>query len=209
MDLPKDLRFLLDQRHRAMDHDQHHRLLPIHRQSIYRALDAKNIWQQNQGRARLALVTARYVFPIWEQRWKEDNLMPQILATAEMFIEGTIPLQEARSIAFTGSTYLEDLGEGGLPSDSQLSAFFAGDTIVCALYEVIGIRPFDKLRLDVTTTDEDLDPYVSDSPQWAASAVTDYLRNSPEDIVKRQRLWTWWLLEAIPLAWHSSMSPAT
>jgi hypothetical protein len=71
----------------------HHELIPMDRRSIYDALIAANSFQRDAVRAWLALLTARYVLPIWHQANLASAVPDQVLAAIEHLIAGSITIQ--------------------------------------------------------------------------------------------------------------------
>lgn len=79
-----------------------------------------------------------------------------------------------------------------------------------ALYQAIGIGPFDRQEVTPTTTDELLqgEGAAAAPALKAASGVFEGVyATDAYDPVQRQIFWSWWIQEAIPQAWTMEATP--
>jgi hypothetical protein len=79
--------------------------------------------------------------------------------------------------------------------------FYSAAAAYKALSEVIGEDPFKNVEISKETSDDDLDPWASDTTKWASYAYA----NRPELIMMKEekfaQFYIWWLNDAIPEAW--------
>jgi hypothetical protein len=174
--------------------------LPIYRKGIYQSFISHG---RPQAVARLALAAARFVFPLWQAKRPNDALILQTIRTGELLLEGRGNVSAARKTANRAWKFLEALGstEAGFGLGN---AFDAATAASASLLHILGRDPFGDIEIDEHTSDDELDPWASDTAKWAANAYAGIIGQPESDAAKRLAFWTWWLNEAIPLAWQAS-----
>ncbi len=195
--IPDDLQSAINIAHQAMHADLEYSLRPYYRSQIYRLLD----WQT---RGILAVLTVRRYLSIWYRVQPNDPLPEDWLTTAENFIYGRIPreqMEQQHDIAswitcLDGiSPEMKALGEKDWHASSILQA--AAE----ALSETLQLYGFDGLDLAPDETDSKVDPWTTDTALWVAVACAGRSWVPGFDPIKRRAFWTWWLKDALPLAW--------
>jgi hypothetical protein len=201
MTLPHTLQELVDEAYAAMIRDPNHALPPLYRKDIYRLISAGQANGGRLARARLALLSARYVIPIWERARPTDVGPPGLLRMAEALLTGQDIAEAARSQA---DAVWEALTELDVHSDKLgiVETIASGLAAVEALREALGKDPYEGVNIDATKSDEELDPYHTDAAQFAADAYSGPSWISSSSPEKRREFWEWWLREAVPMAWH-------
>jgi hypothetical protein len=199
--LPDDLQQVITQAHRAMARDANRELRPFYRRGIYNALETTGEGRGRDAPARLALITARRVLPLWQRERPDDALPSRLVRLTEDVLNGVAP-PTAGEVAGEAWEQLEALSEAGAISDA---CFFAGEAARAALGATLGWDPFDGVFLSTHETDADLDPWCSDTAKWAATAWAGGTWEPGSDPVRRQEFWHWWLTEAVPQAWRASV----
>ena len=79
MELPSQLKKAIDQAREEMNFDSHHSLLPKQRLPIYQAMENIEEPLVKKWRAWLAILTARFVVPVWQKYMPDDNLAERII----------------------------------------------------------------------------------------------------------------------------------
>src|SRR5262249_39725233 len=130
-----------------------------------------------------------------------DELPTRLIAIAEAVLAGTLPAPTARHEAENAWSYFEQLYEQ-LPEDINTSTYNAGFAAVIALIEVLGQTPFRSGVDRSEVSDDYLDPWHSDTAQWAAEAYAGVESDSMPDPDRRRHFWAWWCNEALPMAWE-------
>jgi hypothetical protein len=147
------------------------------------------------------------VLPIWNRNESMEPSPKDLLGTLEGVLRGSITVDAARDTAEQAWSQLEQLGNSPKMTNDEFNhAFYAATTMVQALFETIGMRSLDGLSLSATDTDDWLDPWSSDTAKWAAIAYAGTTAEATSGSEKRREFWEWWLLEAIPAAWHKVMA---
>lgn len=201
MDVPNVLQ---DQLHEAeavlLTHPQHD-LVPIRRRIIYNTIQSLNPRFAPYIRAKLAIAIVRYVLPIWDDVRAYDPLPKQLLAAAEGFLQGTVPLAEAQQLA-GARNYAEDIESGLFDLEGEVPLGNAYAVLLAAaeaLFETIGMSNFDRIiDIDENTTGADLDPWSTDTAGWGAIALAGGTLYHPYDPIRGHAFWSWWLNHAIP-----------
>ena len=204
MAVPPTLRQAVERAQAALEQHPEHLLLPIYRQAIYRAFAVHDDPSQRRARALLAVLTARHVLPIWQHEQPDDHLPERLLATADGVMAGQVAPAQAETIFQEAWEWLPQLR---VEQWGKSEAHHAGTAAVFALQEVLGEESFDNASIGEEETDGDyLDPTCSDTAMWAAAACAGPSWDRTYDVAKGREFWTWWLHEAIPLAWDSVAS---
>ena len=197
--LPSDLQQLIVQAQAVVRDHAQHELRPIFRLSIYHAIMATpSVYSQ------LAILTAYQVLPLWTRDCPAEPLAVQLLRLAEDIRLGIGDRSVAEQAVEDAWEQLTRFGA----DDGRVSkaGFFAGVAAREALLAVLSRDPFDAVLIRETTTDDDLDPWSSDPPHWAARAWTSDQQNPEPHAAKQHTFWEWRLTEAIPQAWQTSVS---
>jgi hypothetical protein len=191
----------IERAHFHLLHDPKYTLRPIHRYDIYRALFVMDTTVDHRIYKRLAIATAQFVLPVWQQAWPTDDFPSRVLNTAESLLSGTFSRVQATVIAEEGWEKLEQLGYS-FGNIAVHRALYAGNAAVEALFAVLDRPPFNQADIGESDTDADLDPWSSDTALWAVTAYSGGTWEASADLSKRQEFWSWWLKKAIPTAWH-------
>lgn len=202
MSMPDDLQHAIAVAAAALLQDPQHCLLPIYRKVIYQALDSVTAPHGIGGRARLALITAQQIAPIWQRGWPNDSLIPRLLRVAQDVVRDYMPQHLGWYEAEWAEKTMEGIGARQFPPE-QFPALFAGEAVLCALYEISGRRGFDHALLGEQTTDDELDVESSDTARWASIATVGGYNGLPLDKEASRAFWEWWLLVAVPSAWQA------
>jgi hypothetical protein len=201
--LPIEISRLINLAYEAMVRDPQHTLAPAYRQAIYQGISNFPNPHTSLARKWLAVLAAEHVVPIWKQVWPNDSLSIRMLDLANTALYEVSDQAGIRAEAELAMEQLERLGNK-LYGFTELDAFFAKTAAVQAVFEVLGIIPFDRLILAENEPDEHLDPSASDTAKWAAYAYAGRLRDPNADPAKRRAFWAWWLYEGTSLAWGKS-----
>jgi hypothetical protein len=231
MRLPVHLQQLISAaREQVLHHPEHH-LLPVNRLPIYAALEpaAGQDVRIQLVRGRLAIATARYVFPIWQQAlpimgdtkpaidWRDwvqrypltDALPEWMLQQAEAVLHDTVDIEtvceDSGDLWYVLSNFYDEIVEGY--TDAPEEAWFACKAAYQALSEVTGgLEPLEidpSLPPPVTDDDvENLDGAGAAMHAFAGVGLAD-----PGRATRRRTFWEWWLMEAIPAAWDATQVP--
>lgn len=197
MSLPAQLKKAIDSAYKAVLSQPEHDLMPAYRQAVYNACGGFNSLTGYRFQTSLAIITARYVLPIWDKVWPEDDFPWQLLDIGQKVYDGTFDLKAAHK-NWNWEHLIEISGTPkGLKEESAIAAGMAA-------YKALGVSLEVDLwdGLDISQHTNDLDPWCSDVAQCAADAYSEpswTLQFSP---AKRQEFWEWWLHEAIPMAWE-------
>lgn len=217
---------------------QQHELKPLHRLHLYHTFNEfidlsgslytrlvetnqLDLPKGQQKYIRLAILTARYVLPVWQQAVpamvaRDDTLpvdLPQMmLDMAEGVLNSTVSPNEANN-ALCDDFYH---AMGAIAYDVTYEVWCASNAAYSALKAVLGYKPFRIDEIDVSVSDDTLSPGDGDVALSALNAFTASDNDAPGvwafttkshsplsfDIQKRLEFWEWWLTEAIPQAWE-------
>jgi hypothetical protein len=210
MSVPESLQSVLDTVIGEVRADPQHRMSPQRRCEVYDAFNCSADATMQQAPCWLAVVTAKRVLPIFQQRYPDDTSPQELLETAIGVLQGQV--DDARAYEMLDSGYLASANAWGY-DDREIPwpTWLAGNAAYHALKEAHGYqydyRPLSNLpdyyKGDVLTpwSDEDLcEMDFADTAAVAAiaSASDRYGRAyNPEELLA---FWTWWLTEAIPMA---------
>lgn len=202
--LPRKLVKRVQAAHAGLRSRSDHALLPIYRKTIYESFP---VLGQPRARGWLAVATAQHVFPLWRLGQPMDTFPSDAIEVAIRVLHGDTNLESAESRAGEMWARLEELA--GAPRGFELgNSFYAAQAAISALFEATGRDWFEGVEIGIQDTDNDLDPWCSDTALWAAAAFAGRIGDPASDGTKRLAFWYWWLNEAIPAAWHSSTSEA-
>jgi len=202
-----------------------HRLLPIYRRAIYRALHEADQIIGTRARIWLDIYAVQQVIALWQPIGHDPqdsyNYLPQQLLTlAEGVMQGTVDRTSAEEMAAQAQEMSDLTGESAL--SPYFHAWCVFEAALCALVTALGDDPGADVVMDAATTDEDL-RYQSDAAKWVVTAyaggrwevvvdaevgygeeagIWDY--TSYEVRSKRRGFWEWWLHEAISAAWQQA-----
>jgi len=199
--LPPELYQAIDHAAAEMTADRDHALAPLFRRGIYQTLAWLDPDAKKNSRNWLAIYTAEYVLPTWQQQWPQNIIPVTILQSATAYLVGDLSKIVVQKEAEQSWNQLEALGSG-YKVEKDVRVFFAGVAVVQAAFEAISICGFDQIPLHIDDTDEQIDADYSDTARWAAYACAGRSTDLTNDAIVRQSFWLWWLWEAIPKAWH-------
>lgn len=191
------LQEILNRSHAQMVQHPQHALLPIYRRQIYDILNNEPTTRGLRVYEKLAILTAEYVLPLWQDAVLTDILPKLVLEAARQHLQGTLDLGSATQVAGNAWEKLERYGQVSTAAISS-QAFHAGQAAVEALFATLGRPPFDNVQLNEDDTDAALDPWCSDPALWAVTAYAGGVWDQQSDANKRREFWEWWLMEAIP-----------
>lgn len=165
---------------------------PSYRTRIYSAFGHDDDPRANRGRGMLAVLTARYVLPIYESGAKND--------TASMLIEMAESVLEERESSETALLFLYGIQAGDWlnPRHKGYPASCAGSASVSALQEACGWNGLVEGERDCA---------YHAARAFSARLVPETGRHE-RDPKKLREFWQWWLTEAIPTAWAASADRA-
>ncbi len=205
MSLPGTLVSAIKAAHEAMSQNSQFDLDLGYRHSIWAALGPRASSQVPKPsglrrRATLAILSARYVIPIWESVWPGDNTPHRILVEAGQVLDGLVEPQTADRDFGKFWTYMDSLASRLKNSSAVMVGYSAAKALCAALFD----EKFDPFHINYELTDADVDPYDSDAAFAAAAAYAGgAIWNTNSISSKRREFWEWWLDEAVPAAWNS------
>jgi hypothetical protein len=185
----------VDLAYQAMTIHPTHELFPFRRRAIYHALCAT---EQGQALARLAILSAQHVLPIWQNARPNDDMPIQLLDIAESMLARGENRMVAEIAAEEGSKWIDHLSDASGELAIEPQVLCAGQTVVASLYEAIGYDPFEDTLIGENDTDADVDPFCSDAAKWAVAAYAGPSWLPRSNLRKRREFWEWWLKKAIP-----------
>jgi hypothetical protein len=166
------------------------------RQAIWAALGGAGD-EGRRARARLAVLAARHVLPIWERACPGDRLPHRLLELAEQAMAGKLrPADADRELRAA----LPALDERTYRAADQ-APIAAGYAAAHALTAAVSDEAFDPEHPDPDARDEDVDPLDHDSSHLAAIAAAGGPPwHAGSDVERRRQFWRWWLDDAVPAA---------
>ena len=184
--------------------DPQHRMSPYRRRELYAAFEDPVEAATQRALCWLAVITAKKVLPIFQQRYPDDTLPQELLVTAISVLQGKIDTEQVEDILDKGCH--ASAGAWGYDErEIPWPVWQAGNASYLALNEACGYQPLsylpDYYKGDVLTpwTDEYLcESGVPDTAAAAAIAVSSDRYGRTFDPEKSLMFWRWWLLEAIP-----------
>jgi hypothetical protein len=207
--LPAAVEREIERAHSEMLNNPQHALKPFHRRGIYSAFGPLSDVRTRRVRTSLDLLTTKWVLPIWQVERPDDPWPDHLLRMTEGVLFGEISLEEARVEGDNAWNRLESLeASEGLPEDISISHSALGvlETAIEALLEASGRYSFDSALISSRHTDADIDPWTHDTVLCAVTAYAGGVWDPASDPNKRKEFWEWWLLEAIPEAWHRAQA---
>lgn len=207
-----ELQSLIQECLKVITQDTNHYLQPFYRQKIYKAFGPANrrdnvenpltLTFADKVFSWLAILAARYVLPIWQQPFPQDNLPQHLLATAEGVLKGTVQVQIAEKLADATWEQLEREGTEGERLYPYPAAFFVAVAANEALFTALGLDRWHDVEIRENENESDLDPWTSDSAKYSCAAFAGGIWGETFDSQKSFEFWEWWLIEAIPQAWQ-------
>lgn len=169
---------------------------PYYRKKIYDYFD-RHKKPPNSFRGWLGVICARYVLSLWNDEFPSINLPERFLFSANQILLGKENMKVGRQVADDGWIWLEELGSLKSMKPAR-HTFYSAAAALEALSEVMGKDPFDDVEISQETSDDDLDPWASDTVKWASYAYA----NRPDLIMTKEekfaQFYIWWLNDAIP-----------
>lgn len=203
-DLPERLRELIADALASLWKDEHGRLSPRHRQTIYDFLGPLDASWGRYRRSRLAVLCARLVYPRWVRAYPGDTLLDHVLLLTEQVLAGAVDDVRAEGEMHVVWDRLLD------PEDQGYDLHPGHPVLLCAaiaLRTALGIDSWRDRTLTEDSTDEDFEMEDSDAPCWAHVAQ-QVDPSQGTSLSLRLRFWTWWLTRAVPQVWQEMPSEA-
>lgn len=216
MQIPEDLKSLINLLLVKIRSDPSHHLQAQNRQEIYEAFGSRTDRRANSARGWLAVITARHVLSIFERTLPDDTSPRRRIEMAEATLQGSLLVEDAIREAAEGHEIAGRLW-GHEDSEVTWNAYLAGTAAYRALAEAAGVDPFKKISWILASestdqggqpipfdqlSDEKLAERLGDTASAAAVAYAydaDQLECDPNKLLE---FWSWWLEEAIPTAWN-------
>ncbi len=213
MPMPTHLKVLIDQTLGEIRYHPEHRIEPKRRREIYNAFGPKEDIKANRSRGWLAVISARYVLPIFERGFPDVDTPSRLIDIAEKTARGAFDAGTAVREASNGQEMAGRLW-GYDETVVPWNASMAGNTAHRALAEAAGLDPFESKITGVVGTkasnarrvlidelpDEKLAKMFGDTASAAVVAFAWSPGNSKCDPSKMLEFWEWWLTKAIPKA---------
>jgi hypothetical protein len=228
MNLSPELQVLLEKAHLTLECHPEADLPLGYRQAIQRALGPYYDVQQNRlqsaaavgykRRGVLAILTARYVLPIWQQVIPSESVTQKeveaaapihALLKAQRLLTGQIPIPVESNGWHALNQFYSHIWQNLLlimetENVDQTWPTFAGWAALMAFGEMKQNLQIDTHEIDLEQTDEE---FAMDERDYACYAATTYANGTPDwpspDQARRHHFWHWWLTEAVPMAWHA------
>jgi hypothetical protein len=183
-----------------------HRLDPLRRQQIYRAIESSFAEDADYIHGTVACLSARRVLPLFRAEFPEDVVPEEVLSTAEAYLAGRLDQQAALDRLDLGH---HASGNAWGYDEGQIapSAWLAANASYHALAEALGNRPLlslpehRRLGQAVAWIDEDLCWLdIADTASVACMAQVS-MGDSPIDSGGPMLdFWAWWLTEILATA---------
>lgn len=216
MQIPENVKSLIDLLLVQIRSDSLHRLQAQKRQEIYEAFGPRTDRQATSARGWLAVITARYVLSIFEQALSGEDHPRKLIEMAEATLRGNLRVEDAIHEAAEGHEIAGRLW-GREDTEVTWNVYLAGTAAHRALAEAAGVDPFKKISWILASEspdqggqpipfdqlpDEKLAERLGDTASAAAVAYAydvDQLKCDPNKLLE---VWCWWLEKAIPAAWN-------
>lgn len=202
MTMPTDVVDMVNQCRQHMLVHAQHALTPIDRYGIYKTFWEADSEYGHKAYQKLCIVTARYVLPLWKQVLPQDSFVYLIWEAINQVLAGTTEPIQAEKIAEDIWQEIESRSSSTL-SSQEIRALCVAEATLRALWAVMDRTLFGGAKIEVTYTDADIDPWSSDTAQWAVTALAGGVWDSESNSGERRKFWLWWLDEAIPFAWYT------
>src|SRR5579859_563833 len=228
MDISPELQVLLEKAHITLRSHPETDLPLGYRQAIQCALGPYYDVQQNRlqsaaavgykRRGVLAILTARYVLPIWQlvipsgsatQKEVEAAAPIHSLLKAQRILTGQIPIPVEPNEWHALNQFYSYIWQNLLlimetEDVDQTWPTFAGWAALMAFGEMKQDLQVHPPEIDLMQTDEEFTMDERDYACYAAAAYADGTPDWPSaDQARRRQFWNWWLTEAVPMAWHA------
>lgn len=193
-----NLERIVEQALTSVHNHPNHDLNLGYRQAIWAAYGEKNNFGHRR-RSTLAILTAKYVLPIWDLVFHDDNTPLHILTTAEQVLNFSSDVRIAQNYKNEVWTKFENLCcKPDYQSLEYQKPLNAGLAAIAALNTVLYDEEFDIDNINYDLTDANVDTYETDSSFWAACAVANGPIWEPmSDANKRLEFWNWWLTTSV------------
>ena len=178
-----------------------------YRQAIWKTLNKTDTGEStsigHQRRTILAIDTVRFVLPIWQDVFPNDDMPEQILKEAMLVMQGKIEEEDALKNL---NDYYEYVHTLMLRSKSMATA--VAYAAIKALEVAISDEIFDEDEIDYNITDKE-DFECNDTTFFAAVAyangpVWEIMAALIPDSLKRKEVWEWWLTSAVPKVYKTA-----
>ena len=154
-------------------------------------------------RVNLAILSTRYVLPLWENVWPEDKSPQFLLDEAQKVLSGDIPEDAAWN---SRNQYWEKYVEIGYQEKKHQITLGVGFSAVQTLTASLQDEVFEPSIANENLTDVDIDPDQMDSSFFSSAAYSDgAIWETGSSADKRKDFWEWWLCEAVITAWNSDL----
>jgi Immunity protein Imm5 len=163
-------------------------------------------------RGVLAILTARYVQPIWQQVTPTEDLSQEeidrglparTLLRAQKYLTGELTVGSAKEFYRFYNLIWQDVLS--LMQTEDIDQTWPVGAGWAALKALLGMRADFKFEIDLSRTDESIRDI--DARDYEFHAVVAYANGTPDwpnaDQARRHQFWNWWLTEAIPIAWNA------
>ncbi|MCP4180765.1 MAG: hypothetical protein GY756_23645 [bacterium] len=210
MSLPDNVKKIIDKALLHLEKDPNNDLNLGYRRAIWKEFGSKlNLIKSTdktglQRRTILALLTSKKVLSFWERVWPEDKTPLLIINEVEDILNAKKNYSEREKNKRMRDLWcwLEDFRYDD-EDEQQLAAVIVGDAAIATINAALFDERFDENSIDFEVTDEDVDPYTSDSSYSAAMVYAHgSIWNDFSNKQKRKEFWEWWLKEAVPKAWN-------
>jgi Immunity protein Imm5 len=222
MEISLELQILLKKAQTYMrDHPEDD--LPLgYRQAIKMALGPRFDTKQDnlqspasvgyKRRGILAILTARYVLPIWQKVTPtEDATQEDIergspvrtLVEAQKYLTGKLTVGSGKELYRFYSIMWQYVWS--LMQTEDIDQTWPVGAGWAALKVLLGMMVDLDIKIDLSRTDESIRDI--DARDYEFHAVVAYANGTPDwpsaDQARRQQFWKWWLTEAVPTAWDA------
>lgn len=154
-------------------------------------------------RVNLAILTTKYVLPLWENVWPEDSSPQFLLGEAQKVLSGSIPDDDGWT---TRNQHWEKYVEAGYEVEEHQIALNVGFSAVQTLTASLQDEVFEPSSIDESLSDAEIDPDQMDSSFFSAAAYSGgAIWETGSSAQKRKAFWEWWLSEAVITAWESDL----
>jgi len=158
-----------------------------------RATPGSYMNQAHLKRISLAVAGVKYVLPLWQQKYKNNNIPLVALSTINKLVAG----DQIDASAIFDQLWAETIH---LSVEQPFTEIAVGFSAVQALSTAMFDEFFDSTKLDVKRRDDD-DPENHDSSYYASVAAAGGEPLSPQSSSERRlEFWNWWLTDGIKIS---------
>lgn len=183
----------------ALRNDEEGRLRYNFRREIWKTFDEDINRRSDIGhrrRFKLAQTCVSRVLPIWQNAFPANEGVNEMLTLAQQVMNKELEKEAAKTTAYN---YWSEVDSLDVETEKQSRAMSVGYASVNVVYVAVRDEIFNEQMED----DLDADPYDWDTSFHAFLAYTGFGSEHPETIEKNKEFWSWYLDEAIPLAYQS------